>query len=86
MRVQYYKGDTPVNVDWKPDVKGDLTLYIDNKETDIIIKLSHTSIGKTMIFTNYKGRLYSGVKYKLGPFKKRILADIFNIKFKYVED
>ncbi len=86
MRVVYRQQDQVVNVNWKADSKGDLTLYINGKEEPLRIIVSKSIFSNGTIAAFKDGKLCgSDSRYKLGHFKKRLLDFHYHIKQGYEE-
>ena len=87
MRVEWYQGTKPVKVEWKPNQLGNLDLIINDVKQPVEIVLAASKIGKSEILCKLNGVTNcTSTRYKLGMFKKRILANMYHINFKYVED
>ncbi len=88
MNIQYFMKNIPVNVDWKLNEEtNELQLVLNNKAEPLIIKLNKSGFSGGDVVAKYKERVVgSGKPYEIGVLKKRILADVYKIKYKYMED
>lgn len=86
LKVRFYKNKEPVKVDWLENEKGNLDLYINNEKQPLEIELVKSSIGASIISARYNGKICgTSAKFKLGHFKKRLLASFYKISSGYEE-
>lgn len=88
MIIRYFMNDSPVTVDWQfNENTNELQLILNNKAEPLIIKLNKSNMSGGDIVAKYKNRVVGSNKpYKIGVLKKRILADVYKIKYKYMEE
>ena len=88
MSIKYFMNDSPVTIDWQHNEEtNELQLILNNKDKILIIKLNKSNLSGGDIVAKYKNRVVgSGKPYEIGVLKKRILADVYKIKYKYMED
>jgi len=88
MSIKYFMNDSPVNIDWQHNEEtNELQLILNNKVEPLIIKLNKSNLSADNIVAKYKNRIVGVAKpYEIGVLKKRILADVYKIKHKYMED
>jgi len=88
MSIKYFMNDSPVKIEWqRDDEKNELQLVLNGVLEPTIIQLKKTSLSSGQIIGKHKDRIIGTAKdYQLGILKKRILADVYKIKYKYMED
>ena len=83
--VRYYKDNKPVHVEWVLNNEtNEVHLVLDGKEEPVTIELKSSLTG-SIIARRKNTVVGSGKPFELGHLKRRVLEQMYNIKFKYVE-